>query len=168
VILFFQAIVNNKNLKYEKYEVLIRIKDTDDNIISPFLFLDIAKKLVIELVESESIVDYKIAIEFIKRVKSKGCKIAIDDFGSGYSNFEYLVKLEADYIKIDGSLIKNIVTQKESFAVVSTIVNFAKQMEIKTIAEFVENEEIYKIIKNIGVDFSQGYYFTQPKKELEQ
>ena len=225
VILFFQAIVNNKNLKYEKYEVLIRIKDTDDNIISPFFFLDIAKKtkqylkltkividksfemfkdkevefsinltnedisnkeindyifkkfdeypniakkLVIELVESESIVDYKIAIEFIKRVKSKGCKIAIDDFGSGYSNFEYLVKLEADYIKIDGSLIKNIVTQKESFAVVSTIVNFAKQMEIKTIAEFVENEEIYKIIKNIGVDFSQGYYFTQPKKELEQ
>lgn len=110
----------------------------------------------------------KITIEFIKRVKSKGCKIAIDDFGSGYSNFEYLVKLEADYIKIDGSLIKNIVTQKESFAVVSTIVNFAKQMEIKTIAEFVENEEIYKIIKNIGVDFSQGYYFTQPKKELEQ
>ncbi|WP_228137731.1 EAL domain-containing protein [Aliarcobacter skirrowii] len=104
----------------------------------------------------------------MKRVKSKGCKIAIDDFGSGYSNFEYLVKLEADYIKIDGSLIKNIVTQKESFAVVSTIVNFAKQMEIKTIAEFVENEEIYKIIKNIGVDFSQGYYFTQPKKELEQ
>ncbi|MDX4013285.1 EAL domain-containing protein, partial [Aliarcobacter skirrowii] len=129
---------------------------------------NISKKLVIELVESESIVDYKIAIEFIKRVKSKGCKIAIDDFGSGYSNFEYLVKLEADYIKIDGSLIKNIVTQKESFAVVSTIVNFAKQMEIKTIAEFVENEEIYKIIKNIGVDFSQGYYFTQPKKELEQ
>ncbi len=99
-------------MKHEKYEVLIRIKDTDDNIISPFLFLDIAKKLVIELVESESIVDYKIAIEFIKRVKSKGCKIAIDDFGSGYSNFEYLVKLEADYIKIDGSLIKNIVTQK--------------------------------------------------------
>ncbi|TLT02684.1 EAL domain-containing protein [Aliarcobacter cibarius] len=110
--------------------------------------------------------DYDLVSEFIDNAKSKGCKIAIDDFGSGYSNFEYLVKLKADYIKIDGSLIKNINSQKESYIVVLTIVNFAKQMGIKTIAEFIENEEIYKTINDLGIDFSQGYYFSSPKKDL--
>ncbi|TLS97846.1 sensor domain-containing phosphodiesterase [Aliarcobacter cibarius] len=223
VVPFFQPIVNNKNLKYEKYEVLARIVESDGKVISPFFFLDIAKqtkqylkitkivveksfemfknkdvefsinltmedisnkqmrdflydkfdthtdttkRLVIELVESESIKDYDLVSEFIDNAKSKGCKIAIDDFGSGYSNFEYLVKLKADYIKIDGSLIKNINSQKESYIVVLTIVNFAKQMGIKTIAEFIENEEIYKTINDLGIDFSQGYYFSSPKKDL--
>ncbi len=127
---------------------------------------DIAKRLVLEIVESESIEDYEQIIEFIKVVKSKGCKIAIDDFGSGYSNFEYLVKLQADYIKIDGSLIRNINTQRESYVVVSTIVNFAKQMGIKTIAEYIEDEEILKTTKKLGIDYSQGYHFSPPRQEL--
>ncbi|MGM0519992.1 MAG: EAL domain-containing protein [Campylobacterota bacterium] len=224
VVPFFQPIVNNKTLKYEKYEALVRIVEPDTSkVISPFFFLDIAKqtkqylkltkimieksfemfydkdfefsinltmedisnseirefifskldenvevtkRLVLELVESESIKDYELVIDFIDEVKSKGCKIAIDDFGSGYSNFEYLIKLQADYIKIDGSLIKNINTQRESYVVVSTIVNFAKQMGIKTIGEFIENEEILKTSQSLGIDYSQGYHFSAPKDNI--
>ncbi len=224
VVPFFQPIVNNSTLAYEKYEALVRIIEPDGKVISPFFFLDvakqtkkyhkltkimveksfamfkekkglefsinltvddiscdhmrgflfghldanpeIAKRLVLEIVESESIEDYAQMTEFISIAKSKGCKVAIDDFGSGYSNFEYLIKLQADYIKIDGSLIKNITTQRESFVVVSTIVNFAKEMGIKTIAEFIENEEIFQKAKEIGIDYSQGYYFSPPKDKV--
>ncbi|MEA2019702.1 MAG: EAL domain-containing protein, partial [Campylobacterota bacterium] len=198
VIPFFQPIVNNKDNKYEKYEALVRIKDDDGKIISPFFFLDIAKqtkhyntitkimlkksfeyfknkpfefsvnltvddilddeieeyifhilssynignRVVFEIVESESIENFKAVSSFIEKVKSFGCKIAIDDFGTGYSNFEYLIKLKADYIKIDGSMIKNIDTNKDAKVVVSAIVDFANKLNIKTIAEFVENEKI--------------------------
>jgi EAL domain-containing protein (putative c-di-GMP-specific phosphodiesterase class I) len=128
---------------------------------------EIAKRVVIELVETESLQDYDLVIDFIKRVKSHGCKIAIDDFGSGYSNFEYLIKLQADYIKIDGSLIQHINRQRESYVVVSTIVSFAKQMGIKTIAEFIENEEIFQTVKELGIDYSQGYYFSPPRSKTE-
>jgi EAL domain-containing protein (putative c-di-GMP-specific phosphodiesterase class I) len=94
-------------------------------------------------------------------VKSYGCKIAIDDFGTGYSNFTHLLKLQTDYIKIDGSIIKNIDTNLGSRALVKTIVNFAKEMGIKTIAEYVEDEKIFTIVKELGVDYTQGYFFSQ-------
>jgi EAL domain-containing protein (putative c-di-GMP-specific phosphodiesterase class I) len=148
------------------------MEDISNNEMKEFLFEkfdnhpQIAKRVVLELVESESLQDYEEVIEFIKIVKSKGCKIAIDDFGSGYSNFEYLIKLQADYIKIDGSLIRHIDTQRESYVVVSTIVSFAKQMGIKTIAEFIENEEVFQVAKKLGIDYSQGYYFSPPKNKI--
>lgn len=95
-----------------------------------------------------------------------GCKIAIDDFGSGYSNFEYILKLDADYIKIDGSLIKDIDHNKDSQDIVKTIVSFAKLKNISTIAEFVSSKEIYEKVVELGVDYSQGYYFGKPEFEL--
>jgi PAS domain S-box-containing protein/diguanylate cyclase (GGDEF)-like protein len=217
----FQAIVNNKTMKHEKYEALVRIKEKD-RLISPFYFLNIAKKtrhyteitkimimktfelfanreeefsinltiedilnkevnefifkmlekykignkLVFEIVESESIKNFEEISNFIVFVKAFGCKIAIDDFGTGYSNFEYLVRLKADYIKIDGSLIKDIDKNKVSEIVCKNIVNFAKDLNMKTIAEFVENESIFNKIKEIGIDYSQGFYFSEPKELL--
>jgi EAL domain-containing protein (putative c-di-GMP-specific phosphodiesterase class I) len=106
---------------------------------------------------------------FINEVKALGCKIAIDDFGSGYSNFEHIIKMNVDYLKIDASLIKNIAIDDNSYKVTQTIVDFAKKLNLKTIAEYVENEEIFKITKSMGVDFSQGYYFSPPisSPELE-
>lgn len=222
IIAFYQPIINNIDLKYEKYESLARMVDEDSSIISPFFFLDIAKKtkkyfditeiiiaqsfemfkdkdvefsinlsimdileprifnyilmmlekydigakVVFEIVESEYIENFKTVINFIDEVKKYGCKIAIDDFGTGYSNFAYLIKLKADYLKIDGSLIKNIDTDKNAFLVVSTIVEFSKKLGMKTIAEFVENEKIFLVIKKLGIDYSQGYYFSAPQKEL--
>lgn len=126
----------------------------------------IGKRVVFEIVESESIEKFEQVHDFIEKVKSYNCKIAIDDFGTGYSNFEYLLKLNADYIKIDGSMIKDIDKSKEAEIVVSTIVGFAKKMDIKTIAEFVENESILEKVKELGIDYSQGYYFSAPKLDI--
>ncbi|NPA60393.1 MAG: EAL domain-containing protein, partial [Epsilonproteobacteria bacterium] len=94
------------------------------------------------------------------------CRIAIDDFGTGYSNFEYLMRLEPDFIKIDGSIIKEILVDKKSEIITSVIVDFAKKMNIQVIAEYVETEAIYIKTKELGVNKSQGYYFSEPKATL--
>jgi PAS domain S-box-containing protein len=123
-----------------------------------------AARIVFELLEDENIKDFSLIEDFIKEVKSKGVKIAIDDFGSGYSNFERLLKFEPDILKIDGSLIKNIENDLYSKNIVETVVLFAKRQKIKTVAEYVENEAIFNILNEIGVDYSQGYYFGKPKE----
>jgi len=125
--------------------------------------LEISKRLTFELLESDEIKDFKKVQKFIKNVKKYGCKIAIDDFGSGYSNYAYLIELDADILKIDGSLIKNLDKSENNQLVVKSIVEFAKLANIKTVAEFVENEEIESIIQHLGIDYGQGYYYSAPK-----
>jgi len=122
-----------------------------------------APRIVFELLEDESIKNVQTIISFIKKVKSYGVKIAIDDFGSGYSNFERLLEYQPDILKIDGSLIKNIQHDNYSLSIVKTIVTFAKEQNFQTIGEFVENKEIFEILYNLGIDQSQGYYFASPK-----
>ncbi|WP_297426460.1 EAL domain-containing protein [Clostridium sp.] len=122
------------------------------------------KKVVFEIVESEGIENFNEVTEFIKEIKKYGSKIAIDDFGTGYSNFSYLMKLNVDYIKIDGSIIRNVHKDKSAEIVTKTIVTFAKELGIETIAEFVSEEEIYNKIKDMNIDYSQGYYFSEPKE----
>ena len=141
--------------------------EIEQYIINMLEIYKLGSKLVFEIVESESIENFEEIHNFIKKIKSYGCKIAIDDFGTGYSNFEYLLKLKADYIKIDGSMIKDIDTNKDTELVVSTIIEFAKKMEMKTIAEFVENESIQNKVKEMGIDYSQGYFFSKPKENLK-
>lgn len=149
----------------------LSMKDISNPTMVEYIFkkleeYNIASKVVFEIVESEYIESFDDIIRFISSVKKFGSKIAIDDFGTGYSNFEYLIKLNVDYIKIDGSLIKNIVKDKNAYLTVLAIVNFAKNLNIKTIAEFVEDEEIFKIVKELDIDYSQGYYFSKPSREL--
>lgn len=122
-------------------------------------------RVTFEILEDEEVKDINTVIEFIKTVKELGdVKIAIDDFGSGYSNFERLLDYNPDILKIDGSLIKNIEHDKFSRNIVETIVTFAQKQNIQTIAEFVENENIYNILTEIGIDYSQGYFFGKPEK----
>lgn len=102
----------------------------------------------------------------MQTLKEKGCKIAIDDFGSGYSNFEYLVRIQADIIKIDGSLIRDIDRNEGKRAIVSSIVLFTKTLGIQTVAEYVEREELYNIVNEMGIDYSQGFLFGKPQKEI--
>ena len=104
--------------------------------------------------------------EFIKTVKALGSKIAIDDFGSGYSNYEYILRLNVDYIKIDSSLIKNIATDKNSQVLIETIVDFTKKLNIQTIAEFVHSKEVYDEVKKLKIDFSQGFYLGEPGPKI--
>ncbi len=118
--------------------------------------------LEFEILESEEISDFNEVSKFISNVKKFGCIIGVDDFGAGYSNFNLLTLLDIDFVKIDGSLIEKINTSKDLELIVSTIANFSKEFQVKTVAEYVSNEEIYNKIKELNIDFCQGYYFEKP------
>ena len=120
-------------------------------------------RIIFEILESEGIRDYTTVSNFIKEFKSLGCKIAVDDFGSGYSNFEHLLNLQIDYLKIDGSLIQNIVHDRNAQTLVKHIYSFASDLQMETIAEFVSSEAIYEKVKAIGITYSQGYHFHEPR-----
>ena len=113
-----------------------------------------------ETMEEE--IRYEEVSQFIKRVKKKGCKIAIDDFGSGYSNFDHILRLNVDYIKIDSSLIENIDKDKNSQIIVETIVEFCNKLNIRTIAEKVHSKTIFEKVVDLGVCYSQGFYLGKP------
>ena len=96
-------------------------------------------------------------------LKKLGYKIFIDDFGTGYSNFVYLMQIKSDFIKIDGEIIKKILHDKVSLAVVKSIVNFTNEANISVVAEHVSSKEIYDIVAQLGIEYCQGYYFSAPK-----
>lgn len=124
---------------------------------------NIANKLTIEILEDEELIQDKKIKENLKTLSNLGVKIAIDDFGSGYSNFIYLVKnLPINILKIDGTLIKDILKDEKLKKLIQKIVEIAKEFNLETIAEFVENEEIYKTLISLKIDASQGYYFSKP------
>lgn len=220
IVPLFQPIVDLKTNEIVKYEALIRMIDDDGKYISPYHFLDLAKKnklypeltkimiektfekfqnldyqvsinlsvedilneqvsktildtlrdyqmgqqIVFEIIESEGIENFEEVLNFIKKAKSSGAKISIDDFGTGYSNFEYLMKLKVDFIKIDASMIKNIDVNRDSQLVTETILDFAKKMNIKTVAEFIHSQSVLDTVKEIGIDYGQGYYFGEPQE----
>ncbi|WP_419677872.1 EAL domain-containing protein [Aliarcobacter lanthieri] len=124
-------------------------------------------RVVFEILETESLSDYNFLEEFVLKYKKQGIKIAIDDFGSGYSNFLRILRIKPDYLKIDGSLIKNIDIDKNSYEIVKSIIAFSKTLNIKTIAEYVHNEEIFNILIKMDVDEFQGYYLGQPQINFE-
>ena len=127
----------------------------------------VEKKLILEILESENIINFDTIRTFIKEMQGYGVQIAIDDFGSGYSNFTYLLELKPDYIKIDGSLIKDICKVEESYILVRTITNLAHELGIKVVAEYIENEEIYKKAKRLYIDGYQGYFLGKPNDSVE-
>ncbi len=150
------------NLSIEDFEN----EKTVNLLLDVFQDTKLAKQANLEITETEEINNYETVIEVISKLKSLGCKIAIDDFGSGYSNFTYLMKLKADFIKIDGSLIEKIDYDLSSQSIVKAIVSFAKEMGIKTVAEYVSSEEIFNKVIDLEIDYSQGYYFGIPKEDL--
>jgi diguanylate cyclase (GGDEF)-like protein len=133
-----------------------KVVDTFISIVEEF---EDPKRIVIEITEEENIEDFNRLLKIVKRFKKLGVEIAIDDFGSGYANYAHILRLKPDYLKIDGSLVKNIMSDEESNILVKSIVHFAKDLNIKTVAEYVENEEIFELLKSYGVDEFQGYYF---------
>jgi PAS domain S-box-containing protein/diguanylate cyclase (GGDEF)-like protein len=142
-------------------------KELREFIKDKLLRLPTKENIIFEIVESEGIENFEEMGYFIEWVKKQGAKIAIDDFGTGYSNFRYLIDLEADYIKIDGSLIKDISNNEAHRSVVETIVSFAKKNNIMIVAEYVASDDILQSIKELEIDYAQGYYIGEPNKELK-
>ncbi|MCI4399907.1 MAG: EAL domain-containing protein, partial [Campylobacteraceae bacterium] len=218
----YQPILNNKSKKIEKYECLVRLVDEDGAVVSPHMFLDVAKKsrlyhkvtrsvvqksferfadeycsfsinlsvldicdeqmlefiieqlkksnighrVVFEILESEGIDSYDNVYAFVEKIKSFGSKISIDDFGAGYSNFERILKLKPNFIKIDGSLIKNIHNDTDAQIIAKAIVGFANELGALTVAEFVHSKEVFDIVQALNIDYSQGYYICEPKPTI--
>lgn len=127
-----------------------------------------AAQVIFEITESEAIRDFASINSFIQQVRALGALIAIDDFGSGYSNFIYLVEIKPDYIKIDGSIIKSIQSNPNSKHVTRSIIDMAKSLNIKTIAEFVSDKQTFDILKQLGAGGAQGFYIARPCPDIEE
>ena len=218
IIPYFQPLLNMQTGKIDKYESLVRLRQKDGMVLSPFAFLqisekvklypyitqrmiektfkyfkgnglsfsinlsfddisdkkrmqflfhkiyeyDIASQLTVEILETQENDDAEAIINFTKDIYDIGATIAIDDFGSGYANFEHMTTIKSTFMKIDGSLIKNIDKDKNALLVVETIISFAKKLDKKVVAEFVHSKEVYDIVKDLGVDYMQGYYIGEP------
>jgi len=156
----------------KEFSINLSSLDIEDPHLSAYLLqrvkdnADIAEKIIFELLEDRDTENYEVVKHFIDISKQYGVKIAIDDFGSGYSNFMRILEFEPDIIKIDGSLIKDIASSKLARNTVEMIQIFADKIGALTVAEYVENEEIYNIVNEIGIDYSQGFYIGKAKDEL--
>ncbi len=170
-IVIEKAFKKFENLPNIEFSINLTIDDILSKETTKFIYDRLANyphssNIIFEITESEEVNDYKIINNFINEVKKYGVKIAIDDFGSGYANFEHIIHINADFIKIDGSLIKNINQDKNATIITEAIISFSKKLGKKTITEFVHNREIYEIVKTLGADYSQGYFFGEPSEKV--
>ena len=226
VIPYYQGIYDNKEQRIHHYESLMRLRDENGRIYSPFAFLDVARShgllydalsqkmltkvfeafvdsvgnsvsinlgirdiknetltryiysflstaphpenFVFEILEDEDVDEYETLLQFINSIHKLGGKISIDDFGSGYSNLQHLLKISADFIKIDGSIVKECCNNKESANLIRLIASWRRLGAHDTgiVAEYVENEEIQNKLIQYGIDYSQGYLFSKPAPEI--
>jgi len=115
-----------------------------------------------EITEQVAVSDITLLNKLISDLKARGCSFSLDDFGTGASTYEYLRSLDVDYLKIDGSFVKNIATDKISRSMVESATQIGHTMDLKVIAEYVENAEIQNILNDIGIDYGQGYHISRP------
>ena len=119
-------------------------------------------KICFEITETAAIANLSSATKFINHLRERGSLFSLDDFGSGLSSFAYLKNLPVDFLKIDGFFVKDIVDDEVDLAMVRAINEVGHIMGKKTIAEFVENEEIFNLLNELGVDYAQGYGISKP------
>ena len=221
ILLYKQAINPIRIDKTKYFEVLMRIKNDDGSISSPFLFLQAAERfhlitkidryvlehtfnylkknrtdalsvnlsgqtlsdasfsefcealfcdtevdltrLGFEVTESDFIRNFEVANNNLNYLRSKGCKVSLDDFGTGMSSFAYIADLKLHTIKIDGTFIKGIDKSKHNQAIVKSIVQLCKELNLSIVAEFVETEQELATIKQLGIDYAQGYLLHKPE-----
>lgn len=119
-----------------------------------------------EITETAAVHDLNRAVRFIRDLRALGCKFSLDDFGVGFTSFKYLKEMEVDYIKIDGSFIRKLAESKSDRLFVKAMVDVAHGLGVRTVAEFVENKETVRILKDYGVDYAQGYFIGKPATEV--
>jgi len=221
----FQPIIDTKTLKTTKFECLIRLKEENGKLLSPYFFLDVAKqaglyrgltlimvekcfdrflhssygfslnlsaqditdsqlsadllarlkanpeqakRTTFEILESEGIENFELVERFIAKAKALGATIAIDDFGAGYSNFENILKLNVDILKVDGSLIKRIDEDKAAQQITRSILWFAREIGLKTVVEFVHSQPVMDVVVELGADLLQGFHLGAPEPDFEE
>ena len=143
----------------------------DDNIFE--LIIDelhshenMAQWLTIELLEYEPLDENEIVKKRLQKIKNYGVKIAIDDFGSGYANYDIFNFVPVDIIKIDALLIKKIDKSELSYSIVKSIATLAEELDIEVVAEFVASKEIFDVIEELGITYAQGFYFAKPEEKI--
>ncbi len=129
---------------------------------------NVANQITFEILENQALEEDSAIFKFIAKVKKLGAKIAIDDFGSGFANYQHLAKLQVDIIKIDGSLIEKLSTDTVASSVVSSMLLFARTLDIKVIAEYVSDKDILEDVIALGIDYSQGFYLSEPLEVLSK
>jgi diguanylate cyclase (GGDEF)-like protein len=170
--LLIERVFENYKLFENKFPLFIFINMVPDNLTEEFAekVRALADKysvpttnVIFEITERKAIEDIMRVVSFVRNLKDEGFRFAIDDFGSGYSSFYYLKYLPVDFLKIDGEFIKTLPNSPTDRVFIEGIVSVAKKMGIKTIAEFVENEEVLEVVRDLGIDYAQGYYFGKPE-----
>ena len=175
-------IIIEKTLKFQSellkegrqfcFSINLSAKDLDDRELLGFLKNKVmelstyGERPIFELTETAAVHDLGRAVKFIRDLKSIGCSFSLDDFGVGFTSFRYLKEMEVDYIKIDCSFIKMLAESKNDRLFVKAMVDVAHGMGVKTVAEFVENEPTIKILRELGVDYAQGYFVGKPAPEI--
>ncbi|MEN8670143.1 MAG: EAL domain-containing protein, partial [Ketobacter sp.] len=140
---------------------------------NPNLYDEIARKLnhygvnpeeiIFEITETSAVEDAVSTAEKMRDIKKLGCKFALDDFGVGFSSLYHIKQLPIDLVKIDGSFVRHLATEAEDRALVKAVVEVSKVFGLTTVAEFVENQEILDILRELGVDYAQGYHISKPE-----
>jgi EAL domain-containing protein (putative c-di-GMP-specific phosphodiesterase class I) len=125
-------------------------------------------KIILEILEEDEAIDINKSIKNIEIIKKIGYKIAIDDFGAGYSNIVKFIQIPTDILKIDGHVIKEILNDKSIELIIDTVVIMAKHKKLKIVAEFVENKEIFDKLKEMNIDYYQGYYLSKPIDKIKE
>ncbi|MGP3777582.1 EAL domain-containing protein [Halanaerobium saccharolyticum] len=160
---------NQKN-EDEKYSIAVNISARNlqhpnfaESLIQNLEFFNInPERLSLEITETDLILEIKENIKKLKKLKAKGIKIYLDDFGKGYSSLKYLKELPVDYLKIDRYFIKNIGLEKSTENIIHSIINMAHALNLKVVAEGVEKKEQLYFLQELNCDYAQGYYFARP------
>lgn len=126
------------------------------------------ERIVFEITERETVHNVALLEKFVRELRSEGFRFAIDDFGSGFSSFQYLKRFPVDFIKIEGEFINNMSKNEIDLAFVESAVSMAKSLGIETIAEFIENEETLDLVKSLGIDYAQGYLLAAPQPDFSK
>lgn len=120
------------------------------------------EKITFEITETAAISEFGLAQNFIRKIRRLGCRFALDDFGSGFASYAYLKNLRVDFLKIDGAFVRDLASSDADYAFVKSMNEVGHSLGIKTVAEYVESEEIFLKLKEIGVDYVQGYHIGKP------
>ena len=158
-------------LAYPKLNLAINLSATslDDPSFIPFLDELLAatpvppQRLTFEITETTVVNQLSTASEVLSRLREQGCKVALDDFGSGFSSFNYLKHFPVDFIKIDGSFVRNLMFSSVDHTIVESINEVAHRLGVKTVAEYVEDDALIPVLQKAGVDYVQGYAIGRPQ-----